>query len=55
MLWLVRNPRIRSRVIRALASKPELFARLLATHVGRGTPSELLSTGAQLGWRLLAV
>lgn len=55
MLWLGRNPGIRDRFIRALEAKPDLFARLLATHVGRGTPMELLSTGAQLGWRLLAV
>ena len=55
MLWLGRNPRIRGRVIRALQSKPDLFARLLATHVGRGTPTELLSTGALLGWQLLAI
>ncbi len=55
MLWLGRNPRIRGRVIRALQSKPDLFARLLATHVGQGTPTELLSTGALLGWQLLAV
>lgn len=55
MLWLGRNPRIRSRVIRALQSKPDLFARLLATHVGQGISAELLSTGALLGWRLLAV
>jgi flavin-dependent dehydrogenase len=55
MLWLGRNPRIRSRVIRAMESKPEVFARLLATHVGRRSPVELLSTGALLGWRLLAV
>ena len=55
MLWLGRHPRMRSRVIRALESKPDLFARLLATHAGQGTSGELVSTGAQLGWRLLAV
>ncbi|MGA8102449.1 MAG: NAD(P)/FAD-dependent oxidoreductase [Candidatus Acidiferrales bacterium] len=55
MLWLGRNPRVRGRVIRALRSKPDLFARLLATHVGQGTPAELMSTGAQLGWQLLAI
>jgi flavin-dependent dehydrogenase len=55
MLWLGRNPRIRGRVMRALQSKPDLFARLLATHVGQGTSKELLSTGAQLGWQLLAI
>jgi flavin-dependent dehydrogenase len=55
MLWLGRNPRLRSRVIRALESKPDLFARMLATHVGQGTPGELLSTGARLAWQLLAI
>jgi flavin-dependent dehydrogenase len=55
MLWLGRNPRIRRRVIRALEGKPDLFARLLATHVGQGTSRDLLSTGALLGWRLLAI
>jgi flavin-dependent dehydrogenase len=55
LLWLGRNPGVRSRVIRALESKPDLFARLLATHVGQGSSRELLSTGALLGWRLLAI
>jgi flavin-dependent dehydrogenase len=55
MLWLGRNPRIRGRVFRALRSKPDLFARLLATHGGQATSAELLSTGALLGWRLLAI
>ena len=55
MLWLGRNPRIRERVIRAMDSKPDVFARLLATHVGRRGPGELLSVGALLGWRLLAI
>jgi flavin-dependent dehydrogenase len=41
MLWLGRNPRIRGRVIRALQSKPDLFARLLATHVGQGTSKRI--------------
>jgi len=55
LLLLGRNPRIRSRVIRALESTPDLFARLLATHVGQGSSREMLSTGALLGWRLLAI
>ena len=55
MLWLGRNPQIRARVIRALQSRPDLFARLLATHVGQGTSAELVSAGALLGWRLLAI
>jgi flavin-dependent dehydrogenase len=55
MLWLSRNPRIRRRVICALQDRPDLFARLLATHVGHGTSGELLSAGALLGWRALAI
>jgi flavin-dependent dehydrogenase len=54
MVWLGRNPRIRARVLRAMHDNPELFARLLATHVGDGSSAHLLATGAQLGLRLLA-
>jgi flavin-dependent dehydrogenase len=53
MLCLGSNPRIRGRVIRTLKGKPDLFTRLLATHVGQGTSAELLSTGVVLSWRLL--
>lgn len=53
MLWLGSHPRIRSSVIRALESEPDLFTRLLAAHVGQGTSAGLLSTGAVLSWRLL--
>jgi len=54
MLWLGRHPRIRARFLRALEGNPELFARLVAAHAGQGGPSDLLTTGASLGWRLLA-
>jgi hypothetical protein len=54
MLWLSRNPRIRSRAIRVMQDNPELFAPLLATHTGAETPARLLATGAHLGLRLLA-
>jgi menaquinone-9 beta-reductase len=54
MLWLCRHPRIRARLIRVMAAKPDLFAALLATHAGHGSPADLLSNGALLGWRLLA-
>jgi menaquinone-9 beta-reductase len=54
MLWLGRHPRIRARVFRAIRSNPELFARLLAAHMGDGSPAHLVSAGAQLGLRLLA-
>ncbi len=53
MLWLGRHPLIRSRAIRVLQSRPDLFARLLASHVGTADSAELLSAGALLGWRLL--
>lgn len=55
MLWLGRNPRIRARAIRAMQRKPELFAKLLASHVGKGTAGDVLSAGAQLGAQLLRV
>jgi flavin-dependent dehydrogenase len=55
LLWLGRNPRIRSRAIRAMQHRPELFARMLAAHAGEATPTELLSAGASLGWNFLAV
>jgi len=45
---------LRRRVIQSFAKKPELFGKVLAFHVGEGTPAELLSTGAALGWQLLA-
>jgi flavin-dependent dehydrogenase len=54
MLWLGRNPRVRARVLRAMQANPELFARLLATHAGDGSPAHLVAAGAQLGLRLLA-
>ena len=55
MLWLGRNPGIRSRVIRALQSRPDLFARFLAAHGGAGDTTGILSAGAMLGWRLLDI
>jgi flavin-dependent dehydrogenase len=55
LLWLGRNPRIRARAIRAMQHRPELFARMLAAHVGEATPAQLLSAGASLGWNFLAV
>jgi len=55
MLWLGRNPGIRRRVVGAMKSRPDLFERFLATHVGITDPKSLLSAGAQLGWQLLHV
>jgi menaquinone-9 beta-reductase len=54
MVLLGRHPILRGRVLHSFTKKPELFAKLLAFHVGQATPAELLSTGAALGWQLLA-
>jgi flavin-dependent dehydrogenase len=54
LLWLDRNPKLRTRVILAFQSKPELFARTLAMHVGHGSAHDILFTGTRLGWRLLS-
>lgn len=54
MVLLGRHAILRGRVLQSFSRKPELFARLLAFHVGQGTPAELLSAGAALGWQLLA-
>ncbi len=54
MLLLGRNETLRKRSFGALASKPQLFEDLLAVHVGRATPSQMVSTGVALGWRFLS-
>jgi len=53
LLNLGRDNRLRSRAFRMLASRPLLFARMLAVHSGNAAWDDLLSTGAQLGWRFL--
>jgi menaquinone-9 beta-reductase len=53
LLLLDKQPRVRHRAMRALAEHPELFARLLAVHVGATSPGHLAATGAQLGWRFV--
>jgi flavin-dependent dehydrogenase len=54
MLLLGRNEGIRLRVMRMLSRNPELFAQLLAIHVGHATTGEVFVAGAQLGWEFLA-
>jgi flavin-dependent dehydrogenase len=53
LLALARNDRLRTRSIRMLAKRPQLFARLLAVHAGRAALGDLLSAGAHLGWQFL--
>lgn len=53
LLTLARNDRLRSRSIRILAKRPQLFARLLSVNAGRAALGDWLSAGAQIGWRFL--
>jgi flavin-dependent dehydrogenase len=53
LLTLARKEGLRTRSIRILAKRPELFARLLAVHTGGAALGDLLSAGAHLGWRFL--
>jgi flavin-dependent dehydrogenase len=46
-------PALRRRVLRAFAAKPELFSRMLATHLGATRLTELAATGLALGVELL--
>jgi len=53
LLVLARNGPLRTRSLRMLSNRPQLFARLLAVHIGRAALGDLLSAGAHLGWRFL--
>jgi menaquinone-9 beta-reductase len=55
MLVMARHPLLRKRVLQSFAAKPELFSKLLAFHMGQGTPADMVSAGAELGWQLLTV
>ena len=55
MLMLDRSDPLRRRAIRAFASNPRLFARMLAMHVGESSASDFLATGLAVGWRMLTV
>ncbi len=55
LLALDRHPRLRERALRALASRPSLFADLLALHVGSHKGAmNLTRIAAALSWRLVA-
>jgi flavin-dependent dehydrogenase len=53
LVTLARNDRLRTRSIRMLEKRPQLFARLLSVHAGQAALGDWLSAGAQLGWRFL--
>ena len=53
LLFLDRHPMLRRRAFRGMAGEPELFARLLATHLGEASPKFLASTSLRLGWQFL--
>jgi flavin-dependent dehydrogenase len=53
LLLLDNQPKLRNRAMRALAAHPNLFARLVAVHVGDTSPGHLASTGALLGWHFV--
>jgi hypothetical protein len=55
MLLLDQRRGLRSRVIRAMAGRPNLFAGMLATHVGELSTADFLSNGLALGWRMLTL
>jgi len=54
LLQLGKFDTIRARTLRLLQNSPELFARVLAVHVGKATPGSAIAAGAQLGWQFLA-
>ena len=53
LLLLDRYPFLRKRVLQCLAEEPELFARLLAAHLGESSPKFLAATSLRFGWQLL--
>jgi flavin-dependent dehydrogenase len=55
MLLLDRQGGLRSRAIRAFAGRPNLFAGMLAMHVGEQSTADFLSNGLALGWRMLTL
>jgi menaquinone-9 beta-reductase len=53
LMLLLEHPNLRTRVMHAFVTKPELFMHMLATHVGASSPLEAAANGLTLGWRLL--
>jgi 2-polyprenyl-6-methoxyphenol hydroxylase-like FAD-dependent oxidoreductase len=53
MLLLERHDGLRHRAMRAFRKRPNLFARMLAMHVGAASPLDVAGHGLALGWSLL--
>jgi menaquinone-9 beta-reductase len=53
MLLLEQREGLRQRAMRAFRSRPNLFARMLAIHVGAASPLTLAGNGLALGWGFL--
>jgi hypothetical protein len=53
ILLMDRSTWLRDRALGAMASKPEVFRRLLAMHVGALSLTGFAATSAELGWRVL--
>jgi menaquinone-9 beta-reductase len=53
MLMLDQRSMLREHAMRALAANPQVFARMLAVHVGAASTQQLAVTCALLGWQLL--
>ena len=53
LLQLGRKPKLRARAFSVLAGRRRLFADMLAIHSGNAVWGDLLSAGAQFGWRAL--
>lgn len=54
MLLMENRNKLRARVMRAFLTRPKLFDRMLAAHVGEATPLEAAANGLALGCWLLA-
>lgn len=53
MLALDWKTSLRRQVMRAFSADPRLFSRMLAMHVGVGSPAKLATDALALGWRAL--
>jgi flavin-dependent dehydrogenase len=53
LLLLDRYPSLRKRFFRGIAAERQLFARLLAAHLGEPSPIFLAATTLRLGWQFL--